>query len=311
VAIRDHGASIPELIFNYLPDDLSHIPGKVREIYIQETIRSRRGIDVGSIFANYMNIPNLERLLRYMLLVTVLFTGFRELWVEKLLETIRNNYNKIVGILEAPSYGVINDVSIELLESYYSKSGVKGDPQEVAGSITSFVHGLRRLTKAHGTNLARWISRFRNVRDFEGGLRMFYPTRASERRKRAMRTFIRWVSHETNLPIALRILLNRGYKEYMPIVDMYSASVTVKTGAFLALRNDASAKLLWKITRSKDKVELRIDEVKGIVRGVARLSGDPILYEKGAFHIGYNCRLGCNDCPLEDVCFVFPWVSIR
>jgi hypothetical protein len=158
----------------------------------------------------------------------------------------------------------------------------------------------------------RWISRFRGMRDFENGLRIFYPTRASERRRRAIRAFIRWVSHETNVPIALRILSNRGYREYTPVVDIYSASVTIRTGAFLAVRSDASSKLLWRITRNTEGLTVRVDEVKGLVRGVARLSGDPILYERGAFHIGYHyCRRGCVDCPVSGVCIRFPWVSIR
>lgn len=219
-------------------------------------------------------------------------------------------------LISNPDYSLINEVSMKLLNDYEGE-GIKGeDVQEVSNAVHSFVYGLRKLTKAYGTTLIRWIPKFRDINDFEKALPMFYPPRANERRKRAIRTFIRWVSHETNLPVALGIILRGGgHRRYTMIADVYSTMVTIRSGAFLALNNDHAMKILNRILVNKDgEVTVKVDEVKGLTRATGRLSNDPIIYERGAFRIGheYCSRLKCSECPpLNKVCMKFTWVNIK
>ena len=41
-----------------------------------------------------------------------------------------------------------------------------------------------------------------------------------------------------------------------------------------------------------------------MARQVAKISGDPVLYERGAFHVGYMyCHVPlCDKCLLNEVC---------
>ena len=312
--INEYGSSVKESIFENLPDELTVPYQRIRELYMQETTRGRGRIDVNSLIQLYMNVPKAEELLRYLLLATVLFMGFRNLRNEVIYKVMHRNYDRINHLLSNPEYSLINDISMKLLSDYESE-GVKGeDVQEVSNAVHSFVYGLRKLTKAYGTTLLRWVPKFRYVADFEKALPMFYPPRANERRKRAIRTFIRWVSHETNLPVALGIISRGEYRRYTMVADVYSTMVTIRSGAFLVLGNDHAMKVLNKILVNRDGgVTIKVDEVKGLVRATGRLSNDPIVYERGAFRIGheYCSRLKCNECPLNKVCMRFTWVNIK
>ncbi|WP_054857876.1 hypothetical protein [Vulcanisaeta sp. JCM 16159] len=313
-SINEYGSSVKELVFENLPDELMVPYQRIRELYIQETTRGKGRIDVNFLIQLYMNVPKTEELLRYLLLVTVLFTGFRNLRNEVIYRVIRRNYDTVGRLISSPDYSLINDVSMKLLNDYEGE-GIKGeDIQEVSNAVHSFVYGLRKLIKAYGTTLLRWIPKFRDINDFEKSLQMFYPPRTNERRKRAIRTFIRWVSHETNLPVALGIISRGGHRRYTMIADVYSTMVTIRSGAFLALNNDHSMKILNKILVNKDGgVTVKVDEVKGLVRATGRLSNDPITYERGAFRIGheYCSRLKCGECPLNKVCMKFTWVNVK
>ncbi len=312
--IVEFGSSVKEAIFENLPSELTTTYQRVREIYIQEITRSRGRVDINSLIQLYANVPKVEELLRYLLLSTVLFTGFHNLRNELIYRVLSKNYDYLGGVITNPSYSVINDVSNRLLSDYESE-GIRGESvQDVYNAIYSFVYGIRKLTKSYGTTLLKWIPKFRDINDFEKSLLMFYPVKANERRKRAIRTFIRWVSHETNLPVALGILLRGGYRRYTMIADVYSVLVTIRSGAFLILRDDHVLKILNKIVANREGgVTIKVDEVKGITRSVGRFSNDPIIYERGAFKIGhdYCSRLKCDECPLNKVCMKFTWVNIK
>ncbi|MGC8543443.1 MAG: hypothetical protein ACP5NQ_05840 [Vulcanisaeta sp.] len=105
-----------------------------------------------------------------------------------------------------------------------------------------------------------------------------------------------------------------GYRRYTMIADVYSVLVTIRSGAFLILRDDHVLKILNKIVANREGgVTIKVDEVKGITRSVGRFSNDPIIYERGAFKIGhdYCSRLKCDECPLNKVCMKFTWVNIK
>ncbi len=313
-AINEYGSSVKEAIFENLPDELVVPYQRIRELYIQETTRNRGRIDVNSLIQLYANVPRAEDLLRYLLLATVLLMGFRNLRNEVIYRVMLRNYDRISRIISEPNYSLINEISMKLLNDYEGE-GIKGeDVQEVANAMHSFVYGLRKLTKAYRTTLLRWIPKFRDVDDFEKALPMFYPPRTNERRKRAIRTFIRWVSHESNLPIALGIISRGGHRRYTMIADVYSTMVTIRSGAFLAVGGDHAIKVLNRIVVSKGGgITIKVSEVRGLIRAVGRLSNDPIIYERGAFRIGheYCSRLRCSECPLNKVCMRFTWVNVK
>ncbi|WP_069806524.1 hypothetical protein [Vulcanisaeta thermophila] len=308
--ITEYGASVRESVFNALPDELMTAFERVREIYMQGVLRGKGRVDSASIINEYLNVPRIEELLRYLLLTTVLFTGFRRLMNEKVYGVLLRNYQDIKPLLTDPSYKVIGDLSARLVHDY---GGSEDDVQEVYNALHGFVYGIRKLTGAYKTTLVKWLPRFTDVGELEESLQIFYPPRANERRRRAIRTFIRWVSHESNLPVALGLILRGRYRSYMPIVDIYSSMVTIRSGAFLALGSERVGKLLHKILTNRERAVVRIDEVKGIVRSTARLSSDPILFERGAFRIGhdYCVKLKCDECPLNRYCMKITWVVMK
>ncbi len=313
-AISEFGLSTKEAIFENLPSELSTTYQRIREIYMQETNRGKNKVDVNHLVQLYANVPKTEELLRYLLFITVLFTGFQNLRNELIYRVAARNYERINQLLNDPRYSIVNDISMALLNDYLNE-GVKGeDIKEVSNAVHSFVYGLRKLTGAYRTTLLRWIPKFRDIASFEKALVMFYPIRANERRRRAIRTFIRWVSHETNLPIALGIIFREAYRQYVMTADIYSTLVTIRSGAFLTLLNDHTLKILNEIMANRNGgVTVRVYEVKGIVRAVGRLSNDPIIYERGAFKIGhdYCSKLRCSECPINKVCMKFTWVNIK
>ncbi|KUO82455.1 MAG: hypothetical protein AT718_08175 [Vulcanisaeta sp. JCHS_4] len=311
-AISEFGRSVKETIFENLPDELSITYQRIREVYIQETNKGR--VDQSHLIQLYANVPRAEELLRYLLFITVLFTGFKNLRNELIYRVVARNYERINQLLNNPKYSMADGISMALINDYLSE-GVRGeDIKEANNAIHSFVYGLRRLTGAYGTTLLRWIPKFRDLDSFEKSLAMFYPIRANERRRRAIRTFIRWVSHETNLPVALGLLFRGAYRRYTMIADIYSTMVTIRSGAFLISTNDNTLRIINKIRAGRDRgVTIKVYEVKGIVRTVGRLSNDPIIYERGAFRIGhdYCSKLKCSECPINRVCMKFTWVNIK
>ncbi len=313
-AINEYGLSIKEIIFENLPSELMATYQRIRETYTQEMTRGKGRIDVDSIIQLYLNIPKTEELLRYLLLVTVIFTGFQNLRNELIYRVMMRNYNAINRVITNPSYSLISEISMKLLSDYESEGVKKESIQNINEAVHSFVYGLRKLTRSYGTTLIKWIPKFRNIEAFEKALPMFYPPKVNERRRRAIRTFIRWVSHETNLPIALGILTRGNYRQYTLIADVYSTMVTIRSGAFLAINNDHALRIINKILPNKDSnLTIKVDEVKGLVRAIGKLSSDPIIYERGAFRIGheYCSRLKCSECPLNKVCMKFTWVNIK
>ncbi|BDR91400.1 hypothetical protein [Vulcanisaeta souniana] len=313
-AIDEYGLSIKESIFENLPSELMVTYQRIREIYVQEVTRDRGRVDVDSLIQLYMNVPKTEELLRYLLLATVLFTGFQNLRNELIYRVMMKNYEAISRVITNPSYSLISDISIKLLSDYENERAKRESIQDINEAMHSFIYGLRKLTKSYGTTLIKWLPKFRNIEAFERALPIFYPPKVNERRRRAIRTFIRWVSHETNLPIALGILTRGNYRHYTLIADVYSTMVTIRSGAFLALNNDHALRIINKILPNKDSgLTIKVDEVKGLVRAVGKLSGDPIIYERGAFRIGheYCSRLKCSECPLNKVCMKLTWVNIK
>ncbi|MFB6469896.1 MAG: hypothetical protein TU36_001475 [Vulcanisaeta sp. AZ3] len=313
-SIVEYGSSVKDAIFENLPNELITPYQRIREIYNQEIIRGKGKLDTNSVVQQYMNVPGAEELVRYLLLATVLLTGFKNLRNELIYRVMARNYDHIINLIKSPSYGIINNVSNVLLKGYVSE-GIKGeDIGEVSNAIHSFTYGLRKLVNARKTTLLRWVSKFRDIENFERELVLFYPTRANERRRRAIKTFIRWVSHETNLPIALEIMRRGAYRRYAMAADIYSTMVTIRSGAFLTLRDDRIIKIINKIMINRETgTTVRIDEVKGLVRSIGRISNDPIIYERGAFKIGhdYCSKLKCNECPINRVCMKFTWVRIK
>ncbi len=314
-AILEYGFKVKEAVFEYLPDALTAPYIRVRELYQQEIVRSRGKLDYTSILQLYSNIPKIEEFLRYLLFTTVVFTGVNDLRNEILYRVLARNYGLIESLIMNPNYDAVNDVALKLKDDYEREGGKVGDVRMLINSISSFIYGMRKLQGAYKSTLLRWIPRFKTMMELEKSLMMFYPEKATERRLRSIRTFIRWVSHETNAPIAIGVLQRGEYRKYTMIADMYSTLTTIRSGAFLAVKRDSVLGIINKIAEGKTmgSATLRINDVKGIVRATGRLSGDPIVFERGAFKIGkeYCSKLKCDECPLKEVCVGFTWVKVK
>jgi len=297
--IRDYGATVQELLLQYLPPDLGHLPERVREVFREVTKKS--DVTFAEIVTHYKNIPHIETLVRYIILYTCVTCGVKDLRTEKLLQALRDAFPNIRDFIEQPEYKDVDRVADEI-SSRYDPSKV--DRQKLIQHLIKFAHGVRKIVKAYKCEVFEWIMQKKTYRELEQDLRLFFPKKMNERARRALRTIIRMFAHKTNVPIAIFLIRSGEYKKYVSIVDMYSALATMRSGAFLIMKLDSeNLRQIEQATKAGVQITLRLDSIKGIVRAVAKLSLDPILYERGSFYIGYRycSKQKCDECPINNV----------
>ncbi len=311
--IRDYGAITPELVLQHLPPELEHVPERVREVF-NEVVR-RRNITFAEIVTQYRNIPRIDILTRHIILYECVTCGVKDLRTEALLEVLRDVYPRIVDFIENPEYRDIDRV-IDEIASRYGESRI--DRARLTQHLVKFAYGVRKIVRAYKCDVFEWLMRKKKYRELEQDLRIFFPRKMSERDRRALRAIVRIFSHRTNVPIAIFIIRSGEYRKYVSTVDMYTALTTMRSGAFLIMKLDSKkvAELEQRLlasSSSEDKIIVRLCSIRGIVRAVARLSLDPILYERGAFTIGYRYCAGerCGECPIRDVCKKFKPIVIK
>ncbi len=308
--IRDYGAITPELVLQYLPPELEHIPERVREVFNEVT--KKRDVTFAEIVTHYKNIPNIELVTRYVILYECVASGVRDLRTEKLLQALREAYPKLVDFILNPEYRDIDRIADEIIAKY---DKTKVDRTRLIQHLIKFAYGVRKITKAYKCEVFEWIMQKKTYRELEQDLRIFFPRKMSERDRRALRTIIRLFSHRTNIPIAIFVIRHGEYRKYISIVDMYTAVTTMRSGAFLIMKLDSRkvAELEQRLAKNPEKIVVRLSSIRGIVRTVARLSLDPMLYERGAFTIGYRyCMRGnCDECPIRTVCKKFKSIVVK
>jgi len=308
--IRDYGATVPELVLQHLPPELEHVPERVREVFSE--ISKKRDITFAEIVTHYKNIPKIETLTRYVILYECVSCGVKDLRTEKLLQALKSAYPKIVDFIESPEYRDIDRVADEIASQYDPS---KIDKMKLIQHLIKFAYGVRKIVKAYKCDVFEWIMQKKTYRELEQELRIFFPKGMTERDRRALRAIVRLFSHKTNIPIAIFLIKSGEYRKYISVVDMYTATTTMRSGAFLIMKLDSKkvADLEQLLKKSTEQITVRLKAIKGIVRAVAKLSLDPILYERGAFTIGYRyCSKGdCENCPIRDVCKKFKSIIIK
>lgn len=308
--IRDFGLTVPELILEKLPDELSYIPARVREVFTY--IISKKDLIFDEIRNLLSNIPNIELLVRYIVLTVISTTGVKDFRAEKLYNTLREVYYDIKPFIENPEYQYVENISRVILDKY----GRPNDYELMSSALSRYVYAIRKITRAYKCNVFEWILKMNNVREMENNFRIFFKPKFNERKRRALRTLIRLFTHETNVPIAVTAIKLKSYRHYVPIVDMYSTLTTMRSGAFLILKVDSDKVRKIELMLKKvgnEEFKIRLTSVKGIVRSVAKLSQDPILYERGSFYIGYKycSKLNCSECPINEVCLKYTNIVIK
>lgn len=304
--IKRHGLSIRELLLDYLPDEINHVPEIIRETFTN--IIHHREYTFTECLDKYKKIPKIETLTRYVMFVLTIVLAAERLRIEKLYECIKNLYSEVSSFIENPNYNDTLKIANTIGQNY--ELNVKLTTR----LLRSYVKGINKIVKAHRENVFEWIFKFRKIHDFEHDLRRyFYSDFSGERRRKIIRMIIRTFSHETNIPIALTILRSGEYRNYTPAADMYSTLVTMRSGAFLIFyRDDKVRRIRVNLTYGMP-LRLKLKQVKGIIRRVAKFSRDPILYERGAFDIGYKycSKSRCEECVLSRVCEKYLNISIK
>lgn len=307
--IRDFGLNVKEPVIEHLPDEISHIPDRVREIF--QEVSKKRDITFAEIVNMYKNIPRIETLTRYIIFYACAMCCVKDLRTEKLLECIREMYSEnLREFLENPEYRQVDSIVNALSSKYHSV-----DKDKAVQHILKFTHGVRKVVRAYKKDVFEWIMTKKTLREMEQDFRLFFPKKMNERARRALKMLIRLFSHVTNVPLAIFAIRNEEYRKYVVSADMYSTLVTLRSGAFLIMKLDSekARQLETQLKTSQGPVIVRADAVKGLVRAVAKLSLDPVLYERGAFYIGYRycSKMDCDNCPIKDVCKKFVQIVLK
>ncbi len=300
--IRDHGFNVKELIIGCLPKELEHTLKLVRESFTTYVVKKTSTFN--DVLTRYQSIPNVETLVRYVMLYSCLMAGIRVLKVDRLCELLRREYNNVREFIESPRYDDVSSVVKRICDEY----GIVSDADRnlLADELRRFVRYVRRTTLAQKMRIFEKIMRYRDLRELESDLRDLFASSFSERKRVALKLLARVFAHETNIPIAVLVIRSGKFREYTPAADMYSVITTIRSGVFLALGPESNKvrDLERKLLMSQGVVKLRRKSFRSILAGVARLSGDPILYERGAFDIGYKycSKNRCSECPLHEKC---------
>ncbi len=304
------GRDVKEFVLEDLPTDVAHVPQRVRTLY--EEYSNSRGVvrDFDDYTSELGHTYNVERFIVYVMTYAALMNAVSNLNVGKLRAALREAYSLSPDFFADPGTGR------ERLVGAFSEA--YGEERErIEKPLRIFVRGLRRILTLRRKPLYLWLAGYRKMEALERDLLdALFPRASSERRLRAVRTLVRVFTHPTNAPIAIRIAANRTERnKYVPVADYYSVLVTIRSGAFEDVKSGTRDRLVGRANaRSEgETIRVRLSSVKGLARQVAKVSGDPVLYERGAFHIGYMyCHVPlCDKCPLNDVCGRYVFFEVK
>ncbi len=305
--IREHGRKTKELVLQYLPDDISHVPDRVRELFNEFLKKKEKSLN--ELIIMYKNVPRIEIATRYVIFCLCTTASLKDMRVERYFATLRELYSEILPFIENPEYSDVDRI-VKLIETKYEKV----DNQFLTVLTLKYAHGVRKVLKAFKKDVFEWIMTLQTIREFEENLRVFFMKKSSERIRKCIRSIIRVFSHRTSFPLAVNIIRKGEYRKYVSIADMYTTLTTFRSGAFLIMKLDSEkVRKIEAELKSGKEVIIRVESVKGIVRSVAKLSLDPILYERGAFDIGYRycSKNKCEECPISNICLKYLNIKIK
>ncbi|MEM1902565.1 MAG: hypothetical protein QXW44_02685 [Pyrobaculum sp.] len=300
--VVEHGASIKDKVIETLTHSYNLIVEQIKSI-------SQSYRDLDTFLLNISNIKGLDFLVIYILLVGILHK-YRNLEIEELRQLAAAYEKNIYEVFSASrARRALEEVGIE---------------RDVADSVIS---DLAKALNTIGRNrpIYKWVARQKRVSFFEEEIRrVVFRGEGGGRVGRGVKTILRLFIHESNIPLALKIAYTPEYKKYVIHGDMYTALVTLRSGAFEDLDTLTSQRVKLRVAkriicenregggRCRD-VTLRLESIRGLVRYVGKVSGDPVLYERGAYDIGVNyCKeLKCDVCPIKDVCRRYIFIKLR
>jgi len=305
--IREHGRTVKEMVLQYLPDDIAHVPDRVRELF-NEFMRKRER-SLSELVIMYRNVPRIEIATRYVIFCLCTMAALRDFRVERYFSTVRDIYAELLPFLDNPEYSHVDRI-VKIIESKYENI----DKQFLIILSLKYAHGVRKVSKAYKKEVFEWIMTFQTIEEFEDNLRVFFMKKSSERIRKCIRNIVRVFSHRTSFPLAVNIIRRGEYRRYISIADMYTTLTTFRSGAFLIMKLDSEKvrKIAAELETGKEVI-IKTEAVKGIVRSVAKLSLDPILYERGAFDIGYRycSKNKCEECPISNICLKYLNIKIK
>jgi len=306
-SVVSFGESQPELVLSNLPADLSYVPELIRRTY---NSYSRHKIDA-ELIEDYIreldHLSRIESFVYYIMAYYVIMATLKRVRSLELAKFLSENYAR-VEFFESPTDRSNADKLAELVSREFGEG-----PERLRRSLRYLSGGIRRVIARR--KIHHFIAVQRRLQNFEKYAREFFvPYALGERGTKSARALVRAFIHRTNAPISIAIASSDEYKRYVPVVDMYTALVTIRSGSFEDIGGERVKRLLARMAMCRSSGHaLRVEHVRGVVRAVARASEDPILYERGAFYIGYRyCgSLNCEACPIRDICRRYTWVKIK
>lgn len=299
--VVEYGASIRDKAIETLPHEYSLVVEQIRSI--SRTYRN----DLNTLILNLANIKNLDLFVIYVTLLAVT-NRYKALSFDELAKLARS-FQMEVDIFSASR-----------LKRALVGAGLSKELTDAV--ISDLIKSLNTIRNKY-KSLHIWIVRQKRISIFENKVRsLVFRGQGGGGVGRGVKLFLRLFIHETNAPLAPRIAYTQEVKKYILHGDIYTAYVTLRSGAFEDINSLTSERVKARVAkrllcgargeRCRDVV-LRLESVRGLVRHVGKISGDPVLYERGAHDIGVKyCRdLRCEICPIRDVCRKYLFIKIK
>ena len=296
-----HGASIRDTVIETLPHTYSIVVEQIR------SITSTYKNDLDTLITNVSNIKNLDLLIIYIISLSIL-SKYKNLTTTE-LSAYSNAYEKYV-------YDVFSASKVrKALEEIVEK--------EVANEVISRVIRAINIISNKYKSLNLWIIKQKRILDFEKDVReIIFRNEGGNRVGKGVKLFLRIFIHETNIPLAVRIAYTQEHRKYLLHGDIYTTLVTIRSGAFEDIKSITAERIKARIAKrilcqerggKCTDVILRLGSIRGLVRHVGKVSGDPVLFERGAYDIGikYCKELKCDICPIRDVCKRYTFVRVK
>jgi hypothetical protein len=302
--IVEHGMSIGDRVIVTLPPRYGLMVEQIRSIS-----RAYKN-DLDTFLANLSTVKGLDILVIYLTLLAVLYK-------HKAL-----NDDELRKLGEAFEKYVYDVFSASRARKALEEAGVE---KEVADDAIFHVARALNIINNRYKSAYLWIAKQSKIVDFENNIRaLLFRNKGGNRVGRGVKLFLRLFIHDTNIPLAIKIAYTHEYKKYILHGDIYTAIVTLRSGAFEDVASLTAERVKARVARHllceareggqkcRDVV-IRLESVRGLVRYVGKISGDPLLYERGAYDIGINyCRdLKCDVCPIRDVCRRYTFVRLK
>nr|KJR74391.1 MAG: hypothetical protein TU35_00340 [Thermoproteus sp. AZ2] len=299
-ALVKRGDEVEELAISYLPQHLKYTASQVRSI-VESYRRSE-----DTLMLQLENLYELKNLIYYFSILSYLLSNNKKI-SEELIKKYSTLFEQISGNFSARNIRNI----IENLSEYISGNSHINNILKILDNIEKF-------------GIYKWIVKQRRLDSFErAARRVIFQGGSGSSINRGVKFFIRIFIHPSNIPLAYKISYNiNELKKYKIYGDYYTTMVTLRSGAFEDVETPTAFKLRQRIARRLlcegrggrcEGIRVRIKSVRGLVRAVAYLSGDPIKYERGAYDIGKNycSKLKCDICPINSICKKYTFIEIK